>query len=100
MMQRVSKSEASRVHNVHAAIALSRTFAKTWSSEYGLTANDLAIQVHGGYGNTRDFGVEQLFRENRLEAIQDSATAAHVAAFRESAEMAAGYRLTFLTISL
>jgi alkylation response protein AidB-like acyl-CoA dehydrogenase len=25
--------------------------AKTWPSEYGLAANDIAIQVHGGYGS-------------------------------------------------
>ncbi len=27
---------------------------KSWSSEWGLVANDLAIQVHGGYGYTRE----------------------------------------------
>src|SRR3546814_17448674 len=35
--------------------ALLTPVAKTWHSEFGLIANDLAIQVHGGYGYTRDF---------------------------------------------
>ena len=47
---------------------------KTWSSEFGLLANDLAIQVHGGYGYTRDFAVEQLWRDNRLNPIHEGTT--------------------------
>jgi alkylation response protein AidB-like acyl-CoA dehydrogenase len=48
--------------------------AKTWPSEYGLAANEIAIQVHGGYGYTRDFDVEQLYRDNRLNAIHEGTT--------------------------
>ncbi|MBP6578834.1 MAG: acyl-CoA dehydrogenase family protein, partial [Acidovorax sp.] len=33
--------------------------AKSWPSEWCLEANSLAIQIHGGYGYTRDFPVEQ-----------------------------------------
>ncbi|MEO8656280.1 MAG: acyl-CoA dehydrogenase family protein, partial [Ramlibacter sp.] len=36
--------------------------AKSWPSEWCLEANSLAIQVHGGYGYTRDFPVEQYWR--------------------------------------
>jgi len=45
--------------------------AKSWPSQWCLAANDLAIQVHGGYGYTRDFQVEQLWRDNRLNAIHE-----------------------------
>ena len=48
--------------------------AKSWPSEWGLVANDLAIQVHGGYGYTRDFDVEQLYRDNRLNPIHEGTT--------------------------
>lgn len=48
--------------------------AKTWPSEWGLAACDLAIQVHGGYGYTRDFDVEQLYRDNRLNPIHEGTT--------------------------
>ncbi|MBL8333520.1 MAG: acyl-CoA dehydrogenase, partial [Rubrivivax sp.] len=45
--------------------------AKSWPSEWGLEANSLAIQVHGGYGYTRDFPVEQHWRDNRLNMIHE-----------------------------
>ena len=45
--------------------------AKSWPSEWCLEANSLAIQVHGGYGYTRDFPVEQLWRDQRLNMIHE-----------------------------
>ena len=45
--------------------------AKSWPSEWCLEANSLAIQVHGGYGYTRDYPVEQYWRENRLNMIHE-----------------------------
>lgn len=45
--------------------------AKSWPSEWCLEANSLAIQVHGGYGYTRDFPVEQYWRDNRLNMIHE-----------------------------
>ena len=44
---------------------------KSWPSEWCLEANSLAIQVHGGYGYTRDFPVEQYWRDNRLNMIHE-----------------------------
>ena len=44
---------------------------KSWPSQWCLAANDLAIQVHGGYGYTRDYPVEQFYRDNRLNAIHE-----------------------------
>ena len=55
-------------------LALIIPVAKTWPSEYGLAANDIAIQIHGGYGYTRDFHVEQLWRDNRLNPIHEGTT--------------------------
>ncbi|MEU5949819.1 acyl-CoA dehydrogenase [Micromonospora sp. NPDC047465] len=45
--------------------------AKSWPSQWCLAANDLAIQVHGGYGYTRDYDVEQHWRDNRLNPIHE-----------------------------
>lgn len=54
-----------------ALLGLLTPVAKSWPSEFGLIANDLAIQIHGGYGYTRDFDVEQLYRDNRLNPIHE-----------------------------
>jgi alkylation response protein AidB-like acyl-CoA dehydrogenase len=45
--------------------------AKSWPSQWCLEANHLAIQVHGGYGYTREYDVEQLYRDNRLNPIHE-----------------------------
>ena len=45
--------------------------AKSWPAQWCLAGNDLAIQVHGGYGYTRDYRVEQFWRDNRLNAIHE-----------------------------
>ena len=45
--------------------------AKSWPSQWCLHANDLAIQVHGGYGYTREYPVEQFYRDNRLNPIHE-----------------------------
>jgi alkylation response protein AidB-like acyl-CoA dehydrogenase len=45
--------------------------AKSWPSQWCLEANNLAIQVHGGYGYSRDYDVEQLYRDNRLNLIHE-----------------------------
>ncbi|MCA0157020.1 acyl-CoA dehydrogenase [Tsukamurella sp. M9C] len=50
---------------------------KSWPSEWATKANDYAIQIHGGYGYTREFNVEQLYRDNRLNAIHEGAKAIH-----------------------
>jgi alkylation response protein AidB-like acyl-CoA dehydrogenase len=44
---------------------------KAWPSEWCLEANKLAIQVLGGYGYTREFPVEQYYRDNRLNMIHE-----------------------------
>jgi butyryl-CoA dehydrogenase len=44
---------------------------KAWPSEYGPKANDLAIQVLGGAGYTREYPVEQYWRDNRLNPIHE-----------------------------
>ena len=63
--QESARSEA------HALLELLTPVAKSWPSQWCLAANDLAIQVHGGYGYTRDFPVEQFWRDNRLNPIHE-----------------------------
>jgi len=44
---------------------------KSFPSYYGPKANDLAIQVLGGAGYTREYPVEQCYRDNRLNPIHE-----------------------------
>jgi len=44
---------------------------KAWSARWCTEANDIAIQVLGGYGYTREYPVEQLWRDNRLNPIHE-----------------------------
>jgi butyryl-CoA dehydrogenase len=44
---------------------------KAWPSEFCLKANELAIQILGGHGYTRDYPVEQYYRDNRLNPIHE-----------------------------
>jgi butyryl-CoA dehydrogenase len=54
-----------------ALLGLLTPIVKSWPSQYGLAANDLAIQVLGGAGYTRDHEVEQHYRDNRLNSIHE-----------------------------
>ena len=68
--ERVAGDETERAR-LSALLGLLTPVAKSWPSEFGLAANDFAIQIHGGYGYTRDFDVEQVYRDNRLNPIHE-----------------------------
>lgn len=57
--------------NLGLLLDLLTPIAKSWPSEHCLEANKLAIQVLGGYGYTRDYPVERLYRDNRLNHIHE-----------------------------
>src|SRR5919112_1571674 len=62
-----SEEERARAHLLDTLTPI----AKAWPSQWGPVADDLAIQVHGGYGYTRDYPVEQFYRDNRLNPIHE-----------------------------
>jgi len=68
---------SSAVQEAGLLLELLTPVAKSWPSEWGLEANNLAIQIHGGYGYTRDFPVEQFWRDNRLNMIHEGTHAIH-----------------------
>jgi alkylation response protein AidB-like acyl-CoA dehydrogenase len=55
----------------HLLLELLTPIVKAWCSDYALRANDLGIQVLGGYGYTRDYPVEQCYRDNRINPIHE-----------------------------
>jgi alkylation response protein AidB-like acyl-CoA dehydrogenase len=67
---RTAEEEKSR-RDAHLLLDILTPIAKAWPSQYCLEANNLAIQVHGGYGYTREYPVEQFYRDNRLNPIHE-----------------------------
>ena len=68
--QRTAQDEAERAE-AHLLLEVLTPVVKSWPSQWCLEANSLAIQVHGGYGYTRDYPVEQFYRDNRLNPIHE-----------------------------
>lgn len=68
--EKTAPSEAVRKHAT-LLLDILTPIAKSWPSQWCLEANSLAIQVHGGYGYTREYNVEQFYRDNRLNPIHE-----------------------------
>lgn len=58
-------------------LGLLTPIVKSWPAKYGCASNDLAIQVLGGAGYIREYPVEQLFRDQRLNPIHEGAEGIH-----------------------
>ena len=56
---------------LHARLDLLTPIVKAWTADHTLRANDQAIQILGGYGYTREYPVEQYWRDNRLNPIHE-----------------------------
>ncbi|WP_290780191.1 acyl-CoA dehydrogenase [Arenimonas sp.] len=65
--------DPARRREAHLLLELLTPVIKAWSADWCLKANDLAIQVLGGYGYTREYPVEQHWRDNRLNPIHEGA---------------------------
>jgi len=65
--------DADKVREAKLLLELITPILKAWSGEWCCKANDLAIQILGGYGYTREYPVEQFYRDNRLNPIHEGA---------------------------
>ena len=52
-------------------VSLMTPVVKTMFSDMGMEITSEAMQVHGGYGYTKDQGIEQLYRDNRITPIYE-----------------------------
>uniref|UniRef100_UPI002738D7CA acyl-CoA dehydrogenase family protein n=1 Tax=Stenotrophomonas sp. YIM B06876 TaxID=3060211 RepID=UPI002738D7CA len=68
--QKTSDSDCARAE-AGLLLDLLTPIVKSWPSQWCLEANSLAIQIHGGYGYTREYPVEQYWRDNRLNMIHE-----------------------------
>ena len=64
------ETEAER-KKAHELLDLLTPIVKSWPSEFCLKANELAIQILGGHGYTREYPVEQYYRDNRQNPIHE-----------------------------
>jgi alkylation response protein AidB-like acyl-CoA dehydrogenase len=71
LVDELHTAEAEAAQEARLLLEVLTPIAKSWPSEWCLEANSLAIQIHGGYGYTRDFPVEQYWRDNRLNMIHE-----------------------------
>ncbi|TCD22716.1 acyl-CoA dehydrogenase [Pseudomonas sp. IC_126] len=68
--EHTAESEEER-RNAAELLDLLTPIVKSWPSEFCLKANELAIQILGGHGYTREYPVEQYYRDNRLNPIHE-----------------------------
>ena len=69
--QKKLATDSATVARIDLLLDLLTPICKSWPSEFCLEANKLAIQVLGGYGYTREYPVERLYRDNRLNHIHE-----------------------------
>lgn len=63
--------DENKAQNSSILLDLLTPIVKSFPSYYGPRANDLAIQVLAGAGYTREYPVEQCYRDNRLNPIHE-----------------------------
>ncbi len=71
----MDEQEAGKDADAGILLDLLTPMVKSFPSFYGPRANDLAIQVFGGAGYTREYPVEQRHRDNRLNPIHEGTMA-------------------------
>ncbi|MCV2486576.1 acyl-CoA dehydrogenase family protein [Flavobacterium sp. SH_e] len=58
----------------HKAVTTSGAMAKMYASEACVKIANDAVQIHGGYGYTKDFPVEKFYRDSKLCTIGEGTT--------------------------
>jgi len=60
-------------------VSLMTPVVKSLFTDLGMEITNDAMQIHGGYGYTRDQGIEQLFRDNRITPIYEGTNSVQAA---------------------
>ncbi len=61
--------QAADLKNKHQPVTTVSAMAKYYASEVSVRASTEAVQIHGGYGYTKDFPVEKFYRDSKLCTI-------------------------------
>lgn len=70
-------TEGEEQEKYHLMLELLTPVAKSYPAETALSSISLALQCLGGYGYTKDFPLEQYYREARIHPIHEGTTAIH-----------------------
>jgi alkylation response protein AidB-like acyl-CoA dehydrogenase len=56
---------------VEARYGLEASIAKLFASEMAQRVCHKAVQIHGGYGYSRDYAVERMYRDQRITELYE-----------------------------
>ena len=60
-------------------VSLMTPVVKSMFTDLGMEITSEAMQIHGGYGFTKDLGIEQLYRDNRITPIYEGTNSVQAA---------------------
>jgi len=60
-------------------VSLMTPVIKSMFTDMGMEITSEAMQIHGGYGFTKDLGIEQLYRDNRITPIYEGTNSVQAA---------------------
>jgi len=60
-------------------VSLLTPVVKSMFTDLGMEITSEAMQIHGGYGFTKDLGIEQLYRDNRITPIYEGTNSVQAA---------------------
>jgi alkylation response protein AidB-like acyl-CoA dehydrogenase len=69
--------KASALKNANKPMTKIGAMAKMYASECAVRTTNEAVQIHGGYGYTKDYPVEKFFRDAKLCTIGEGTTEIH-----------------------
>ena len=67
----LNHSDSTIKKNANDMVSMMTPLIKSFFTDIGMELTNDAIQVFGGYGYTKDQGIEQLFRDNRITPIYE-----------------------------
>ena len=71
LVDEIETGDPAAARDAQLLLDLLTPIVKAWPSDYALEANATAIQILGGAGYTRDFPLERMYRDNRLNPIHE-----------------------------
>ncbi len=71
LIDQEERAEGAERARLSRRIALLTPICKAWGSEVGFQACSTAMQVFGGYGYIKEYGVEQLVRDARIACVYE-----------------------------